>query len=373
MLDGQGGGRGGSIAVYGSPLPRAPRRSLERGLDVHQAALGRDARRAHTGRRGAHLPRRRDSTPIDLDTRGGRARSRRHQRQLEDRRARLRDRRRIPRARQPGRPRRHPRDGAARGGPRCTPTPSSAGRRSGSGRRSSATPARGGSVSPKARSLLRRARLQARRVPSRSSACRTRGATSCKSFTTCPSTSCRRRAAAPSRASSAASRRTTGRSSASAPCGRSSPSSRTCGPRILFGDDNVMIHTKYSHELFEAMVPLGKHWVAQASLAALHRVENVEVMARAGCRALFIGFESVDDEAVRNAGKRQNKPQQVRRGRAMPRRPRDRRLGELHLRPRRRLAATPSSARSTSASTPRSRWRSSRCSRPIPARRSTSA
>jgi radical SAM superfamily enzyme YgiQ (UPF0313 family) len=82
----------------------------------------------------------------------------------------------------------------------------------------------------------------------------------------------------------------------------------TVGPRILFGDDNVMIHTKYSHELFEAMVPLKKHWVAQASLAALHRVENIDVMARAGCRALFIGFESVDDETVRNAGKRQNKP-----------------------------------------------------------------
>jgi radical SAM superfamily enzyme YgiQ (UPF0313 family) len=82
----------------------------------------------------------------------------------------------------------------------------------------------------------------------------------------------------------------------------------TCGPRILFGDDNVMIHVKYSRELFEAMVPLRKHWVAQASLAALHRVENIDVMARAGCRALFIGFESVQDEAVRHAGKRQNKP-----------------------------------------------------------------
>jgi radical SAM superfamily enzyme YgiQ (UPF0313 family) len=81
-----------------------------------------------------------------------------------------------------------------------------------------------------------------------------------------------------------------------------------CGPRILFGDDNVMIHTKYSHELFEAMVPLGKHWVAQASLAALHKVENIDVMARAGCRALFIGFESVADDAVRHAGKKQNKP-----------------------------------------------------------------
>jgi radical SAM superfamily enzyme YgiQ (UPF0313 family) len=83
----------------------------------------------------------------------------------------------------------------------------------------------------------------------------------------------------------------------------------TCGPRILFGDDNVMIHQKYSHELFEAMVPLRKHWVAQASLAGLGKVENIDVMARAGCRALFIGFESVADVAVRGAGKRQNKPQ----------------------------------------------------------------
>ena len=61
-------------------------------------------------------------------------------------------------------------------------------------------------------------------------------------------------------------------------------------------------------DLFEAMVPLKKVWVAQASLAALHRVENIEVMAHAGCKALFIGFESVEDAVVRTAGKRQNKP-----------------------------------------------------------------
>jgi radical SAM superfamily enzyme YgiQ (UPF0313 family) len=73
-----------------------------------------------------------------------------------------------------------------------------------------------------------------------------------------------------------------------------------------------MIHTRYSRELFEAMVPLKKHWVAQASLAALHRVDNIEVMARSGCRALFIGFESVDVETVRRAGKKQNKPSKYR-------------------------------------------------------------
>jgi radical SAM superfamily enzyme YgiQ (UPF0313 family) len=86
----------------------------------------------------------------------------------------------------------------------------------------------------------------------------------------------------------------------------------TCGRRILFGDDNVMIHPKHSHELFEAMVPLRKHWVGQASLAVLNHVDNVAVMARSGCRGLAIGFESVAHDAVRHAGKRQNQPQHYR-------------------------------------------------------------
>jgi radical SAM superfamily enzyme YgiQ (UPF0313 family) len=77
---------------------------------------------------------------------------------------------------------------------------------------------------------------------------------------------------------------------------------------ILFADDNVMIHERYSRELFSAMVPLGVHWIGQASLAGLHKVDNVALMARSGCRAVFIGFESVDDETVRGAGKKQNKP-----------------------------------------------------------------
>ena len=86
----------------------------------------------------------------------------------------------------------------------------------------------------------------------------------------------------------------------------------TCGRRILFGDDNVMIHTKHSHELFEAMVPLRKHWVGQASLSVLTRIENVAVMARSGCQGLAIGFESIAADAVRHAHKQQNHPQQYR-------------------------------------------------------------
>src|SRR5580693_5375473 len=44
------------LSLHGTPLPRAPRRSLERGLHVHQASLGLDARGAHPRGREAHLP-----------------------------------------------------------------------------------------------------------------------------------------------------------------------------------------------------------------------------------------------------------------------------------------------------------------------------
>jgi radical SAM superfamily enzyme YgiQ (UPF0313 family) len=85
---------------------------------------------------------------------------------------------------------------------------------------------------------------------------------------------------------------------------------RTLGKLVMFADDNVMIHRKYSEELFRRMAPLGKHWIGQCSLAAVKRIDNVRLMADSGCKALFIGFESVDDETVRFTGKRQNRPSQ---------------------------------------------------------------
>ena len=83
----------------------------------------------------------------------------------------------------------------------------------------------------------------------------------------------------------------------------------TLGRFVMFADDNVMIHRAYSKDLFSRMVPLQKHWVGQCSLAAVGRIENVELMSKSGCKALFIGFESFDDATVRHAGKRQNRPE----------------------------------------------------------------
>jgi radical SAM superfamily enzyme YgiQ (UPF0313 family) len=83
---------------------------------------------------------------------------------------------------------------------------------------------------------------------------------------------------------------------------------RSLGKLVMFADDNVMIHRRYSEDLFRRMAPLGKHWIGQCSLAAVRRIENVELMAESGCKALFIGFESIDDQTVRHTGKPQNRP-----------------------------------------------------------------
>lgn len=84
------------------------------------------------------------------------------------------------------------------------------------------------------------------------------------------------------------------------------------GKLILFADDNVMVHRKYSAELLTRMAELKLHWVGQCSLSAIAQVENVELLARSGCRALFIGFESVDDRTLDHIGKRQNRTGQYR-------------------------------------------------------------
>ncbi len=87
---------------------------------------------------------------------------------------------------------------------------------------------------------------------------------------------------------------------------------RHLGKLILFADDNVMIHRKYSGELFTRLKELNKTWIGQCSLAAVKNLDNIKLMADSGCTALFIGFESVDEKTLRGTGKQQNRPEQYR-------------------------------------------------------------
>ena len=85
-------------------------------------------------------------------------------------------------------------------------------------------------------------------------------------------------------------------------------SSAALGKLIMFADDNVMIHRAYAKDLFTRMIPLRKHWIGQCSLAAVRRLENIQLMAASGCKALLVGFESIDEETTRYTGKKQNRP-----------------------------------------------------------------
>jgi len=84
---------------------------------------------------------------------------------------------------------------------------------------------------------------------------------------------------------------------------------KTLGSRLLFADDNVMIHRKYADDLFNRVADLGKSWIGQCSLAAIQHEPNIALMAKSGCKALFVGFESIDEETLALTGKRQNRPQ----------------------------------------------------------------
>lgn len=83
---------------------------------------------------------------------------------------------------------------------------------------------------------------------------------------------------------------------------------KALGGRLLFADDNVMIHRKYADELFNRLADLGKSWIGQCSLAAIHHEPNIALMAKSGCKALFVGFESIDESTLALTGKRQNQP-----------------------------------------------------------------
>jgi len=82
--------------------------------------------------------------------------------------------------------------------------------------------------------------------------------------------------------------------------------------RVLIVDDNL-IGTRSDHiarakDLFRALAAanLGKEWVAQATINFADDEALLTLAARAGCRGVFIGFESPTAEGLTEVGKRFN-------------------------------------------------------------------
>jgi radical SAM superfamily enzyme YgiQ (UPF0313 family) len=79
-----------------------------------------------------------------------------------------------------------------------------------------------------------------------------------------------------------------------------------CGKVIIFWDDNIAGDLDYAKALFRAIAPYHKWWSSQASVHVGQDDEFLELAAHSGCKQLFLGFESLSQESLRQAGKRFN-------------------------------------------------------------------
>ncbi|MBR0660649.1 B12-binding domain-containing radical SAM protein [Neoroseomonas oryzicola] len=71
----------------------------------------------------------------------------------------------------------------------------------------------------------------------------------------------------------------------------------------FFVDDNITSNMDDAKEFYRALIPLGIRWVSQASINAAHDEEFLDLISRAGCQGVLIGFESLDRESLRAMGK----------------------------------------------------------------------
>jgi radical SAM superfamily enzyme YgiQ (UPF0313 family) len=82
--------------------------------------------------------------------------------------------------------------------------------------------------------------------------------------------------------------------------------------RVLVVDDNLIgtrpEHVARAKELFRALAAanLRKQWIAQATINFADDEELLALAAKAGCRGVFIGFESPTPEGLRELGKKFN-------------------------------------------------------------------
>ena len=71
----------------------------------------------------------------------------------------------------------------------------------------------------------------------------------------------------------------------------------------FFVDDNLVADRKYALELFSGMAGMGLKWLSHAPIDFAGDREFIAAAGKAGCVALFVGFESLNQEALAAMGK----------------------------------------------------------------------
>jgi radical SAM superfamily enzyme YgiQ (UPF0313 family) len=77
---------------------------------------------------------------------------------------------------------------------------------------------------------------------------------------------------------------------------------------VFFLDDNIVSNRAYARDLFSRIADLNLNWFGQASVNIVRDPEILRLAEKSGCRALFIGFETLSDDSLAGIGKKFNKP-----------------------------------------------------------------
>jgi radical SAM superfamily enzyme YgiQ (UPF0313 family) len=80
---------------------------------------------------------------------------------------------------------------------------------------------------------------------------------------------------------------------------------------ITFWDNNLGADRRYFRQLCEALVPLKRYWATQTSIDTL-TAESARLMAKAGCRYIYVGLESLAQESLIASNKRHNRVREYR-------------------------------------------------------------
>lgn len=76
--------------------------------------------------------------------------------------------------------------------------------------------------------------------------------------------------------------------------------------QIMFIDDNFIGNPAHTMRLIKALKPLKLTWHAAVSANLVNMTKLMDEMQLSGCKSLFIGFESINIQSLKNANKIQN-------------------------------------------------------------------
>ena len=81
---------------------------------------------------------------------------------------------------------------------------------------------------------------------------------------------------------------------------------RLPGRHLYFLDDHLLGNVRFARALFQGMKGMNRVFQGAATVDSILRDDLIEDAAAAGLRSLFVGFETLSNNALQDAGKRQN-------------------------------------------------------------------